>query len=304
MTPEAPSGFHRHERRVECVYTRGSRVNLKLSNPATLDLHNGGYLSFGYWESPSDTYPDAARRLLDYFIDQGGIETAERVLNVACGFGTETFAFAERFTPQEIIGIDIARIHTDVASAIAARRGIGGRVRFVHGDAVSLEFPAESFSHILGIEGPADFRTRERFFGSAHRVLKAGGELILTDVILGPGFPRRTVLQRLILSAARRAWMAPPENQVDERQYRDQLTGAGFEIVAVRTIGDKVFPGYSRSFTRQVRAENRHMGLLLSTGFTLAGRLLGYLYRCGLIEYVFVKARKAGGRDREEARKP
>ena len=213
MTPEAPSGFHRHERRVERVYTRGSRVNLKLSNPATLELHNGGYLSFGYWESPSDTYPDAARRLLDYFIDQGGIETAERVLNVACGFGTETFAFAERFTPQEIIGIDIARIHTDVASAIAARRGIGGRVRFVHGDAVSLEFPAESFSHILGIEGPAHFRTRERFFGSAHRVLKAGGELILTDVILGPGFPRRTVLQRLILSAARRAWMAPPRTR-------------------------------------------------------------------------------------------
>lgn len=119
------------------------------------------------------------------------------------------------------------------------RRGLGEHVRFRHGDAVELDYPAESFSHVLGIEGPAHFRTREKFFRSA------------------------------------------------------QLAGAGFEIVAFRAIGDKVFPGYSSSFTRQVRRENRHLGLMISAGFTLVARLLGHLYRRGLIEYVFVRARKA-----------
>lgn len=292
MIPKVPPAFHRHERRVEHVYTLGARVNLRLSNSDRTMLHNNGYLSFGYWENHSDTYPDAARRLLDYFMDQSGIATAERILNVACGFGTETFAFRERFKPQEIIGIDIAKIHTDVASAIAEKRGLAAHIRFFHGDAVNLDYPDGYFSHILGIEGLAHFWTREKFFHSAYRVLKAGGELILTDVILGPGFQQWNPLQRLIMYVARKAWMAPSENQIGESEYRAQLTRAGFDIAALHKLGDKVFPGYGRSFTRQVRNENRHMGLMLSTGFTLAAILLGYLYRWQWIEYVFVRAKK------------
>ena len=284
--------LNQHEQRVEKFYTMGSKVNLALFNIDELELHNDGYLSFGYWENESDTYLVAAKRLLDYFISNSGIKETEKILNVACGFGTESFAFYENFKPKELIGIDVAKVHTDMANMKAKKLGVDKNVKFIHGDAVRLDFPPESFSHILGIEGPAHFNTREEFFRSANRVLKKDGELILTDIIQGDGFEKRNIIQNFAFLLAQKGWVTPKENQVNDETYKKQLENAGFKILVFNKIGDKVLRGYGRSFNRKVRKENHHMGFINSVSFALIGRLLGYFQKNGLIDYIYVKARK------------
>ncbi|MDD5181912.1 MAG: methyltransferase domain-containing protein [Candidatus Nanoarchaeia archaeon] len=282
--------MNQHEKDVENFYSKGARRVVKEGE--NFKHFSEGFISFGYWE-PGDTYVDAAKRLLRFFIDNSGIKKAGRILNVACGYGAESFAYFKKFRPGELIGIDITQAHVDYANWKAKELGVAKKVKFVHGDAVALDFPDASFSHILGIEGPAHFNTREKFFKSAGRVLKKKGELLLTDIILGEKFRKWNPVHQIVLRAGAKGWVVPIINGIKEKEYVKQLEGAGFEIVFLKRIGDKVFPGYAGHFTEEKRKENRkRMSFFAELGLTKIGRMLGYLYRKGFIEYIYVKARK------------
>ncbi|MCL5018524.1 MAG: class I SAM-dependent methyltransferase [Candidatus Pacearchaeota archaeon] len=189
-----------HEKKVEDFYSTGlDRSDYRYDTKKERD---GKFLSFGYWENENDSYLDAAKRLLNFFIENSEIEKAEKILNVCCGYGSETFAYYEKFKPELIEGVDITKIEVDYANDKAKNLGVDKKVIFHHGDACVLDFPENSFSHIFGIEGPANFNTRENFFKAAGKVLKKEGELILTDIILGKKFDKDKKFHNLIVGLA------------------------------------------------------------------------------------------------------
>lgn len=53
-------------------------------------------------------------------------------------------------------------------------------------DATNLEFGAESLDNILCIEAAFHFMTRRKFLEEAHRVLRLGGRLAMSDILFGP----------------------------------------------------------------------------------------------------------------------
>lgn len=280
-----------HGKNVEKFYTLGSKrvqENGKVINPL-----DEGFLSFGYWEQ-GDDYPTAAKRLLKYFIDNSGIKKAEKILNVACGYGSESFVYFKRFKPKQIVGIDITEAHVDYANRRAAKEKLSKKIHFIHADAVKLDkFADNTFSHILGIEGPAHFKTRTQFFSSANRVLKKGGELMLTDIIVGKKMRRWNPFHQFLLRMGAKGWVVPMDNAVNEVQYRKQLEDAGFEIMFFKNIGDRVFPGYADSWDQiRDRDAEKKMGFFAAKGFRIIGKFLGYAYKKGLIEYIYFKARK------------
>lgn len=279
-----------HCKDVEKFYSKGARRVVK--DGEEFRHFSEGFISFGYWE-PGDDYVTAAKRLLKFFIENSGIKKAGRILNVACGYGAESFAYFKRFKPSELVGIDITKAHVDYANWNAKELGVAKKVKFVHGDAVALEFPDASFTHILGIEGPAHFNTREKFFKSAARVLKKKGELLLTDIILGEKYRKWNPIHQTVLRMGAKGWVVPLINGIKEDKYRKQLEDAGFEIVFFKKIGEHVFPGYAKHFTKDVyQNDKKRMGHITATGLHFIGRMLGYLYRKGFIEYIYIKARK------------
>ena len=90
-----------HEKIVERFYSTGSKRRHCDYNK--LKQHDEGFLSFGYWNKDTKTYLDATKNLLNFFIDNCGIKNPTRILNVACGYGTETFAYYKNFKPKEIL---------------------------------------------------------------------------------------------------------------------------------------------------------------------------------------------------------
>ncbi|MEM4264128.1 MAG: methyltransferase domain-containing protein, partial [Candidatus Woesearchaeota archaeon] len=227
-----------HCKDVENFYSKGARRVIKDSNG--FRHFSEGFISFGYWKKKDDTYVDAAKRLLKFFVENSGIKKAERILNVACGYGAETFEYLKRFKPKEIIGIDVTKTHVDYANWKAKKLGVEKKIKFIHGDAVVLNFPESSFSHILGIEGPAHFNTREKFFHSAARVLKKGGELILTDIVVGDKFKWWNPLHQIAGRIGAKFWVIPAANGVKADVYKKQLEDAGFKIIFLKKMGEHV----------------------------------------------------------------
>jgi ubiquinone/menaquinone biosynthesis C-methylase UbiE len=87
-----------HEEQVEDFYSHGAD---KRKDEAD------GFLSFGYRTSDSQTYYDAAITLLNYVVKKAAIVDTKKILNVACGYGAETFRLYEKFHPELLYAIDI-----------------------------------------------------------------------------------------------------------------------------------------------------------------------------------------------------
>ena len=108
------------------------------------------------------------------------IKPSDDVLDVACGTGDLTFAFA-RANPRAITGLDFTEPMLEVARVKSVRWRRGIKPTFVQGDAMSLPFENNSFDAVsiaFGIRNVADPAQALREF---HRVLRPGGRLLILE---------------------------------------------------------------------------------------------------------------------------
>lgn len=102
----------------------------------------------------------------------------DRVLDVACGTGDLTLAFASASPPPAaVMGVDFTPQMLDVAR----RKSGPGGPSFLEGDAMSLQFPDSSFDVVsiaFGIRNVSDPSKALREF---RRVLAPGGRLVILE---------------------------------------------------------------------------------------------------------------------------
>lgn len=269
-----------HERKVENLYSGG------VENFA--DWHNG-YLNFGLWENGNADYIKAAENLVHRMGSILGLDESSKLLDVAPGMGTQDIYLLQNFSPLSIDGLDVTWKHIEHGRRRSREAGAEDRVRFHHGTAIELPFPDNSFTHVLSIEGPEHFDTREEFLHEAHRVLQPGGVIAMADFIVKN--PPRNLFEKLVAEAARKLWQVPRANVYSAAVYRQKMEAAGFANVAIDEIGASVIPGY---YHEQMRPETIQ-AISKIRGFALArlGLLLDVaVYRgftMGLLEYVLVR---------------
>ena len=269
-----------HERKVENLYSGG------VENFA--DWHNG-YLNFGLWENGIADYIKAAENLVHRMGSILGLNETSKLLDVAPGMGTQDIYLLNNFAPQTIDGLDVTWKHIEHGRRRSREAGAEDRVRFHHGTAIELPFSDGSFTHVLSIEGPEHFNTREKFLHEARRVLQPGGVIAMADFIVKN--PPRNPIEKLVAEAARKLWQVPRANVYSGEVYQLKMKAAGFEKVEIEEIGASVIPGY---YFEQMRPETIR-AISKIRGFALGrlGLLLDIaVYRgftMGLLEYVLVR---------------
>jgi len=276
-----------HEEKVERFYSHGAEPRAAQEN---------GILSFGYWTESTVDYGQAARDLLTLVLGREAPAGRGTVLNVACGNGTETFRIWDALRPERILAIDLTEAHVARARNAAAQRGLSDRITFEKADACAFSHPANRISYVIGIEGPAHFNTRAAFLRKAYDLLEPGGVLLLTDVIMKGDVARRSVLHRLLAGLCARQWHMPKANWSNLADYRSLLSGIGFAVESLESLGQHAFPGFVRHNLRcsSLRNAMRTRGWRIGVGLTLISWLLGLAYRRGLCDYVYVRALKPG----------
>jgi len=269
-----------HERKVENLYAGGVENYV--------GWHDG-YLNFGLWENGNADYVKAAQNLVHRMGGLLGLNSDSKLLDVAPGMGTQDIYLLENFSPESIDGLDVTWKHIEHGRRRAQEANAEDRVQFHHGTAIELPFPDNNFTHVLSIEGPEHFDTREKFLREAHRVLQPGGVIAMADFIVKN--PPRNPFEKLVAEAARKLWQVPRANVYSGEVYRQKMEAAGFEQVELEEIGASVIPGY---YFEQMRPESIR-AITKIRGFALArlGLLLDVaVYRgftMGLLEYVLVR---------------
>jgi ubiquinone/menaquinone biosynthesis C-methylase UbiE len=115
------------------------------------------------------------QRCMPLIVPQPG----ERILDLACGFGTFTYLCAKE--GAHAVGLDLSEPCLRCAVEACSQFKLKGTCSFVFGDVQALPFPDGSFDKLLSIDGFEHFThaQKTRLVAEAYRVLKPGGAFIV-----------------------------------------------------------------------------------------------------------------------------
>src|SRR5712664_41086 len=154
------------------------------------------------------------------------LHAGEIVLDLGSGGGIDVLLSAWRVGPTgKAYGLDMTDEMLALARANQAKAGVEN-VEFLKGEIEAIPLPADSVNVIISncvINLSAD---KDRVFAEAFRVLKPGGRLAVSDVVVRGEVP----------AAIRRSvelWIGCIAGALEETDYRARLVKAGFEAVEV-----------------------------------------------------------------------
>ncbi|MCS5697932.1 methyltransferase domain-containing protein [Cyanobium sp. FGCU-52] len=175
--------------------TINQRYDTTMYDLLTRDFNRGSdYTNYGYWAPGIDNAKDAGDRLMQELLSAIPAKSGS-ILDVACGKGETSKYLTRHYSPARITGINISE------KQLASCRANVPEAIFLRMDAVSLGFEANAFDAVICVEAAFHFNTRQRFLGEALRVLRPGGYLVLSDILVSRDVVRyhgRTVAENFV----------------------------------------------------------------------------------------------------------
>ncbi len=179
----------------------------------------------------------AVRWLLGGELHPGGEETTrralelitlargDRLLDVASGSGAAALLAAREFGAS-VAGVDYSERAVLGATATARAERLDYRVRFARGDAEALALPDRSVEAVLCECSLCTFPDKPRAVAEMRRVLRPGGRVAISDVVVDPERLPDELLGPI-------ATVACVGSALTRSGYEELLAGAGIDVFAV-----------------------------------------------------------------------
>ena len=229
----------------------GGAAAIELLAPGGTARERGGGGEWGaalYGEGQLDAVPDAAR-----FAAAGcgnpaalaGLRPGEAVLDLGSGGGIDCFLAARQVGPEgEVWGLDMTPGMVELARRNAAEAG-ADNVRFRLGEIEDLPFAGATFDAVISncvINLSTD---KPRVFREAFRVLRPGGRLHVSDVVLTADLPAAE-------RASAEAWAGCIAGALEVGEYLAAVRAAGFAEARADCGGERR-PGVASAYVTAVR---------------------------------------------------
>lgn len=192
-------------------------------------------LDIGYSKEDLEQTPEGANLGLGCGnpVALASLREGEVVLDLGSGAGFDSFLAAERVGPAgRVIGVDMTAEMLDRARENAKKSG-RANVEFRLGEIEHLPVADSSVDVVLSncvINLSTD---KSQVFGEAFRVLRPGGRLMVSDIVLTAPLPAPFAESALLYNSC-------VAGALIKEEYLGSIAGAGFTEVTVQ--GETVFP--------------------------------------------------------------
>jgi len=161
------------------------------------------------------------------------IKEGETVLDLGSGAGFDCFLASHKVGPKgKIIGVDMTGEMIERARANASK-GKYRNVEFRHGEIEKLPVEDNTIDVIISNCVINLIPDKKMAFEEAFRVLKPGGRLMVSDIVLLKGLPK-------FVKESIEAYVGCLSGAIEKDGYLDAMRSAGF--VDVKIIDESVFP--------------------------------------------------------------
>ncbi|MEA5469992.1 methyltransferase domain-containing protein [Spirulina sp. 06S082] len=198
-----------------------------------------GSLHWGYFSDLSTTLTEdfipACQHWNEYMLEQSGITSSSRVLDIGCGNGNTAIWLAQK-TNCEVIGIDLSQVRIDNAREKASRYP-SLQLQFAKESATNLSFADGTFTHIWSQATLYHVHQRELALKEISRVLQESG-IVLFDDLITPSKPisersRQYVYDRLLF-----------EPTYSHSDYIDILSQIGLMVLNSKDLSQHLHKSY------------------------------------------------------------
>lgn len=202
------------------------------------DVHLGYY-----HEGPADSFVHAQARLTQMVLAQLPLSPGQHVVDIACGLGGGLAMANERLIGGDLTGVNIDPRQLAICRGIAPRAG--NRLRLVLGDACRLPLRQGCADHTMCLEAMFHFASRATFLAEAARILRPGGVLAITDILLHPPSSPLPWPAPTMLAVIRRDYGAWPEPWMTWAEILHAASDAGLETIADADWTTATRPSYA-----------------------------------------------------------
>lgn len=206
-----------------------------VSTCGTPDLHEDISRKIGYTDEELNTIPEGANLGLGCGnpVALASLKEGDTVLDLGSGAGIDCFLAAERVGKNgKVIGIDMTHEMIEKARE-NAEKGSFNNVEFRLGEIENLPAADNSVDVVISncvINLAPDKR---RVFQEAYRVLKPGGRLMISDIVLLKKLPDA-------IKASVEAYIGCVSGAILKNEYLETIKAAGFDDIKI--INETVFP--------------------------------------------------------------
>ena len=181
----------------------------------------GDNLHLGVQCNPNCPHPEAMEHTNEIMSGLADLGPAINVLDLGCGYGS-TARYLARTHGCKVTGINISEKELELARLRAAEAGLEHLLSFEQGDFHSLLYENESFDVVWSQEAFLHGADKSLIISEARRVLKSGGTLIFTDIVVRSETPSIRSREDLRQDQVSEMW--------DSEDYRRCLADLGFHV--------------------------------------------------------------------------
>ena len=191
-------------------------------------------------ESTGSDFLKACANLNDIMVENGGIDSGARVLDLGCGNGT-TAIWLSTSQNCQVTGIDLSGVRVQNAEDARVRldQQVQDRLEFKKASATELPFEDESFTHLWSQAVIYHVPDKAAVLAEAYRVLEKGGIMVFDDLTkpqpnIGAD-AQKFVYERLLY-----------DTPYSFESYQEALTAQGFTILESRDLSTHLKESYLR----------------------------------------------------------
>lgn len=159
-------------------------------------------------------------------VKQNFVSADQRLLDFGCGKGEYSILFSK--VGYQVSGFDLSPNNISIAKRLAAQYDLTAKTHFSVGVAEKLDYPAEHFDIIFGIDILHHVDISQAL-AECSRVLKSGGLAIFHEPVRVPVFDtlRETKLGR---------WLVPKEASLDRHVTEDERKLGADDLRIIRSV--------------------------------------------------------------------
>ena len=251
------------------------------------------FVHLGYWEDPkslsdqitSASFAHAQARLNHKLLQMAHLDNDMEILDVGCGFGGTIETLDKSYEDMTFTGLNIDARQLALCKSITPSGQ--NTLDWILADACHLPLANHSQHIVYCIEAIFHFASRKDFFTETYRVLKPGGQLVFSDLVIHPSLhqlPAPLFAIEAVLSDAYGPW---PNFWQSAQDIINDINTSQFQQPEVINITENVLPSHHFTIPSDADWEKDSGNPMIRSA-----QMLGWLQSRGYLNYLLMSCVK------------